>query len=328
MLKMLVLLLSSLITLFKPIIPPIIETDRLYFVNSSLVGPFIEYDEDKNFSFSYCYSNSGERFYEEIVVSNLMTNKFLYSIKFSEHITKSMEEHVCNYTLSLKKYFSNDGFKIDYYIYKNNKSFFYRTVNIKPILKKDIDIYKDGIKRLISEPVAFKFDNGEITTFNDDFNFVDFKTYIDANNYYHLDLKENRFLYNQNILDYDSAEICILDKKGILNYFQHESDGKITLQLNVSNNGEVKGFHYKNKFFVDRLNLECADYKINGFVQTEKLFLPVNKKKDFLGTEVLLKIYGAGFNKYNLTFHLFYDVTRELIGTCNQSDYCVKGEVE
>ena len=63
--------------------------------------------------------------------------------------------------------------------------------------------------------------------------------------------------------------------------------------------------------------------------QVENMFyFPINKKKEFLGASFKIVLADCGLNKYNLNFLITYDIFRDLIGNCYQSDYCVKGMVE
>ena len=80
--------------------------------------------------------------------------------------------------------------------------------------------------------------------------------------------------------------------------------------------------------YVNPYTLEMSSFKMQNEVKTNKIYFPVNKKKDFLGEKFNIVVSNCGLNKYNLIFEITYDVFRDLVGNCSNSDFCIKGTVE
>lgn len=323
--KLLIPFLVSLLTiLFKP---PVIIRNSVD-VSSSLVGPFEKFDKNTNITFDYLYQGTNETLYEQFKVFDYGTNELLTKTVTSWHSASNKSWHTFTIPLKLRNLLSESGLLLNLQIFSTNELLFDETVELFPITHDEIDVVHGKTDRIVSRTVAFEINNSVVKKHFDDFNFVDFEDYINADNYYTLDIDKSRFLYNNSSLLYHDATISIVDERRILKNFFHDNEGKINLPVLITDNGEEKRFKYKNKFYVDRLNLETADYQLPEYVQTDKLYLPVNKKDDFLGTQIIFKITDAGYNKYNINVHLTYDIVRGLLGNCNSSDYCIKGEVE
>jgi hypothetical protein len=102
----------------------------------------------------------------------------------------------------------------------------------------------------------------------------------------------------------------------------------VILDMSIASvTNEIKNFRLKNSIYVDRLTLDVCNYKYKDYEVSRTLYLPINRKKDFVGSTLRIDLLGCGYNKYDFTFDLTYDVSRNLIGSCHNSDYCIKGEI-
>lgn len=315
------------LALSGPISDPDEETYAYFNINSECIGPFDLNSADKYVSFDYTYKYAAANAYETITVYNATTNMLLYKTTTQSHILKKQVKYTCTFLLKLKRYFSSEGLRLEFQIFANTSKGYVNTAVIFPRTSQDIFVTRDKVKRLESNKTTFWFKNGQTINEKDDFNFVEFKDYIDADNYYSLDLNQNYFLYNKSVLNYEEANIKICDTKNVLKNLKHDTEGNINLPLQIIDDYQTKCFDYTNWFYVDRLNLETYSYQNANTVQSSKIYLPVNRLQDFLGTKMEIQLLGCGNNKYNLYFDLSYDINRELIGNCNSSDYCIKGEI-
>lgn len=295
-------------------------------IDSDMIGPFDEFQSNQTIEFTYKLNKRNAEVNEELRVYNARSGDQVSKDLTATHTVMS-KPYTVSFNLLLKKFFGPDGLTIKFSVISKGTTASTRSVTIYPRKKETINLKETNTTRVQSNIVSFAIINGETVTYHDDFNFVGFKDYVNADNYYSLDLSENVFLYNRSTLNCKSAVLRIWDMKNILKTLPHDGNA-VNVPLEIVNNGEKKSFKYKNIFYVNRLNLETLNYEFQNYVETDKLFLPVNKKKDFLGTYMEILLYDCGLNNYDLQFQLTYDVFRELLGSCDKSDYCIKGEVD
>ncbi|MCQ2086941.1 MAG: SRP9/SRP21 family protein [Bacilli bacterium] len=319
------LLVGAVGILVGAVAPPIDEEKINLNITCSQFGPYQAYQSDTTIGFKYSLGAFRDSVYEEMRVYDPVSNTQYYKVTKAKHDVGKYETVSVNFDLRLSGYFDYRGLKIRFYIYYNTTSIYDKSVTIYPIEKSTVYVYEDNVKRLTSKNVAFKLGSRSVSTFYDDFNFVNTNDFIDADSYYSLDLKSLNFLYNQSAMSYSSGTLSVYDPKMNLKHFDHV-EGKVTLPIEVINKEEVKGFKFKDSFYVDRLDLDTSTRYIPGYVLSQDFYFPVNKKRDFLGTKIEIILKDCGYNKYTLIFRVNYDVYRDLIGSCNESDYCVKGK--
>ena len=303
------------------------KTNIVKFINSEMIGPFKEFDEDTIIKFSYVLNTSLDSVHEELSCSNA-TTKQPYSN--STKMTHSAGTGTTNvqFSVSLSKFFSSEGLTFRFTVYDEYNLIVNCEASIYPMEEKTINVTEDKIKSVVSKDVAFQIVNNKLTMYHDDFNFVGFNDYIDADNYHSLDLKGNTFLYNNENLNYSSAALEINDPKKIFQFLKHDSNGNIKVKLGVIDDNEKKGLKVNDKYYVNPITLDIANYKIPNSIKSNMFYFPVNKKKEFLGATFNIVLADCGYNKYNLNFRITYDISRNLIGNCYDSDYCIKGTVE
>lgn len=295
-------------------------------VSTEMIGPFKEFDEDTTIKFTYQLSSSLSSVHEELTYSNAKTGKAYGHSTLTTHYGSTGVTTV-QFPVSLSKFFSTEGLKFKFTIFSNSSVISNSEVSIYPMEQKTINATGDRIKSLVSKDVAFRIENNKVITFHDDFNFVGFKDYIDADNYYSLDLRGNTFLYNNKELNYSSASLEFNDPKKIFKYLSHDSKGRVKINLSLTNDNEKKGLKLKDTYYVNPVTLEVSRYKIFDSIKCNMFYFPINHKREFLGASFNITIADCGLNKYNLIFPITYDIYRNLIGNCYDSDYCVKGTI-
>lgn len=305
----------------------IIEDSPVNDVETDVFGPFKAFEKDTSITYRYSLNSSMNYISEELRVINA-TNGTSYAKYTKASHSAGKSTYSVSFNVSLTKFFGPDGLKFQFSIIRSGEVLNTNTSIIYPSDARTIEVTKDKVKSLVSKEVAFKISNKFTETYHDDFNFVGFKDYIDADNYYSLDLKGNTFLYNRKNLDYSSAKLILLDEKRLFKYLPHDNEGKVSFDLNVDKRDSKLCFKYKDQFYVNPINLDISKYKIPDSIKTNSVYLPINRKKDFLGSQMKIVVNDCGLGKYTLVFDVTYDVFRNLIGSCYDSDYCIKGNVE
>ncbi|MCR5308764.1 MAG: hypothetical protein K6E21_01465 [Bacilli bacterium] len=302
------------------------EENSVMSVDSDVIGPFKAFQDDETISFSYSLRYIPNSVYEELKISNAKTGRgFSLETKASHALSGKKGEVMFN--LPLRNFFGKDGFRLSFSIYidgvLSNTSHAY----IYPIDSRTVNVTKDKIDGLVSSNVSFQFVGKKVVSFYDNFNFIGFKDYIDAENYSFIDLKSNTFLYN-NTLEYSSAELYIYDPEKKFQYLKHDRGNNVIFPLTLNNELEIKNFVLGRNYYVNPYNLQTLTIKSLDTIQTNLIYLPINSKSSFLGSNMKIVLNDCGLNKYKLIFDITYDVSRNLVGNCSDSDYCVKGKVE
>lgn len=297
-------------------------------INSDVIGPFETFQENVSIAFRYSLSIQTENVSEEMKTFNPKSGRQYTKERKMAHLVPGPTKKLTVYfELDLHEFFGNDGLTIEFSLLRDGSSFASKKATIYPAEKSSIYVSKDKIERFQSKDVAFKIEDGSVKMLSDDFNFVGFKDYVDADYYYALDLKENCFLYNLETLNYKSANLSFYDENNVFKYLPHIGT-RVDIDLLIADDGVRKGFTYKKVFYVNRLTLEIANYKMPNFIETNMLYLPVNRKNDLIGTQMQIILHSCGLSKNEIIFDIKYDVFRELIGNCSTSDYCIRGEVD
>lgn len=305
----------------------VVNSGSVKLVYTDMIGPFKEFDEDTKIKLYYRLTSTLSSIYEELRCYNASTGAAYSKTTKKQHYA-STGTTVIEFPVSLSKYFSSSGLKFEFIIYQSGTVISRSDATIFPMEQKSINVTKDKIKSLVSKDVAFKIENNSLITYHDDFNFTGFKDYVDADNYHSLDFRGNTFLSNQKNLSYSSASVAFTDPKKVFKYLSHDNSGKINIKLNLTEDNEKKGFKVIDNIYVNPYTLDIATYQIPEGIKTNKIYFPVNKKNEFLGETFDIVLSNCGLNKYNLIFQITYDVFRDLVGNCSNSDYCIKGNVE
>lgn len=291
------------------------------------IGPFEEFGEDVDISFTYQISKTVNDIFEEFKVLNAETGKVYANYKKAQHTLDAKQDYIVSFTLKNSYYLSSDGLKLEFRIKTNNEILHESSGTIYPIERKTIYVYKQMTSTLKSRPLLLEIKNGNVVSSRDEFDFYNTYATYDSDLHYGLDLSPFGFLYNSKILKYESAQLFIEDKNNVFQNLKHSS-GKVCLDLEINNTGKIMTFKYKKMLFVNSSSLDMSEYPMPGYVQTSDLFFPVNSKEKMIGSKIELVINGCGYNKYTLIFESKYDKSHSLIGNCHNSDYCIVGEIE
>ena len=79
--------------------------------------------------------------------------------------------------------------------------------------------------------------------------------------------------------------------------------------------------------YVNPQTLDMSLVKYDGFVATKYFYLPINKIDLLLDQIFTIHFDEFGYGKSNFSWDMRYLNNRNLIGDCDNSDYCIKGEI-
>ena len=73
--------------------------------------------------------------------------------------------------------------------------------------------------------------------------------------------------------------------------------------------------------------MNMAYLPLSGYVATDNLYFPINQIDSVQGLNVTFTLRDFGNNKTNLSWTSTYYPTSNIIGQCNNSEYCIVGGV-
>ncbi len=156
----------------------------------------------------------------------------------------------------------------------------------------------------------------------------------DTNEYYSIgeankiDISGVEFEYYPiNKYNCSNAYLEILDKSNVYPLINKNKNGYVSFPLKkVTSNNSVH-FDFDLSMYVNYRTMEMSQFKKNGFVETNALFLPLGKERLLEDEASRIVIEGSGFNRNTITIPLSFYLSAKLFGSCGESDYCVHGGI-
>ncbi len=169
--------------------------------------------------------------------------------------------------------------------------------------------------------------NNKALFYTDYVNFDNWPIQFELPYYHDLDLSTLQFTFESDIaISYDSCQISFVDTNNIFPYLS-DAKKRVTIPLKISKvnpSGNIYSFSFANKLFVNSSN-EISFIKRTSFKETNTFYLPIGKKDIFEKYNLSLKITGLGRNKIDYHYNFNYVTNNNLVGSCNDSSYCIIG---
>lgn len=160
-------------------------------------------------------------------------------------------------------------------------------------------------------------------------------------NYYHdytvdyqrIDYSKFRFRYTVHydvLFKYSSVKATIINIDGLYSDFGSLSaDGQMCnfeLLLNYDPNNYDYYLTLKGKAYVDPNDLTMHNEPKDGYIETNKLYIPYSYPLDLNYSSTGFNIYDAGINNIIISMPLTLSLGNNLLGNCAYSTYCVTTE--
>ena len=293
------------------------------------MGPFTKYQKDV--SFKYTLTNKSI-FDETVYEFFLFGNKDVpigKTIKTATHSVKGNQTVECSVNLPLSMLLGDDGMIIHIELRNSSDSVLKtKEFTIYPIISSTINpITTDYYE---SNYVVASMDKDVLTVSKERMVFHDFFDYFTTSTYYKLNI-------NQFKIDWQSSlsEMTIGDSYLYIDGYQEYFPSlaykggitKIPLKMVKDNNGYYQ-LTFMWKLFVEPKTLIMSTEPRIGYRPTNCFFLPINKKHDLANMQVRFELNNVGFNKNKIIWSSKLLAANNLIGNCQDSEYCVVGEIE
>ena len=169
--------------------------------------------------------------------------------------------------------------------------------------------------------------DNKVITFQDEYQFANLATGWVIDTYNFIDFSNCYFYFNAAYpYTYHSATLTIKDNANLFPYLQNSSKNVI-FPLKIEQNANICSFSYDEDIYVNEETLDMSFNASPGFVKTEKIFLPRNKKSILSSTDIKLQIVFSGRAAYTIDLTTSFIFGKSLVGSCQDSTYCVSGGV-
>ena len=201
--------------------------------------------------------------------------------------------------------------------------------SLKPITKARInvnDYLNTPYKAMdtVIDPDNYGTSNYESVMFD---GFID---YFNEDNYYRLNLNKLKFTYScPKVFPGCNATLNFTDYNNVFPYLSEgDALNNIRIPLRTAVQGSKFYFDFPEQMYVNPQTLEMSIVAKPGYRLTKYFYLPINKKELLIDEVFTLEVRDFGYNKLSFSWTISYLNNRNLIGDCDNSDYCVVGEME
>ena len=203
------------------------------------------------------------------------------------------------------------------------------TFSLKPINRERINVSEYLRKQyqaidVVVDPENYNSKHSENVIFND---FVD---YFNEDNYYRLNINKLKMTYDcPKQFPGCIAKLKFTDYNNVFPYLNNDSNvAPFEIPLRWVQNGKKINFDFPEQMYVNPKTLEMSLNAKPGYRLSKYFYLPINKKDLLLDQTFSLEVSDFGHNKISFSWNITYSNNRNLLGDCNNSDYCVVGEME
>ena len=332
--KILFLLPISLLTLGaqeKPGIDPSIPFGNLTTVSLKLnpIGPCEKYGEDMYLTGQATSVTGASNIRERIYIGPKGGN-YSYIYTSAKHDILEGDTQPISLLMPIHSMLSENGIDCKVQIIDlSNKEIVGYTFSLKPITRDRINV-SDYIRSTYSkEDIVVDPDNYQ-TKRSEQYRFYGFLDYFNEDNYYRLNLNKLRMTYScSKSFPGCNAKLKFTDYNNVfplINGGQLNTSFEIPLRYTYTSG--VIWFDFPEQMYVNPKTLEMSLNARPEFRLTKYFYLPINKKDMLLDQTFSLEVTDFGYNKTSFSWDITYLNNRNLLGDCDNSDYCVVGELE
>ena len=292
-----------------------------------LYGPFVA--EDGTITVSCSYMSTNDNTYETCKIKTLDTLEPLMSKNANKRTYNKLTGIVkfeCD--IPFDEILVPQGIVLEFYVKDSTskETIFCESASLKP--KSPLTMSSKGHSTYEIKDTMFIFPvDADKTT--EKFSFTETVETFQNEDYFILPLDD--IFFNYNLLDskfsYSSSYLTCVDTHGFFKNCYKDEKVKIPLKCieNISKNRI--SFEYKEKMFVDPTSLLMSNTALYGYQETYSFYLPRNKGNEMDESSFEIVVEGAGKNKSHISIPLTYYSARNHFGNCDDSDYCVVGEL-
>lgn len=315
----------------KPSIDPTVPIGILNDANMRLdpIGPCEKYGEDINLTGTIVSITGISNIRERLSIGPKGGNYTYFYTTAKHNITKG-DIYSLSLPMPIHSVLGENGIDCKVQIIDlSNKEIDGFTFSLNPITKERINV-NDYIRTTYSKEDIVVDPDDYQNKKTEQYRFYKFLDYFNEDNYYRLNLNKLKLTYscakpfpgcNAKLKFTDFNNVFPLINGGRLN-----TSFEIPLRYTYASG--VIAFDFPEQMYVNPKTLEMSLNARPEFRITKYFYLPINKKDLLLDQTFSLEVTNFGHNKTSFSWDITYLNNRNLLGDCDNSDYCVVGEFE
>ena len=310
--------------------PPIIDiigNTIIDFYNESYYGAF---SNENNSTVKFKFASTSSQHYFCAKYYNQRTNALLVneSYKMSDYVAS---DQTMEYTIKCKGKLNNDGLRIVFSTENGNggakKT---KTIKIYPTTNETIYSYQYINTAYEIDERIFKIESENIKT-KESVRFENTIDYLTNDAYNAIDISEVTFTYDEGfelINKKNNNYLKILDLDNVFPYLIKDAYGCIYIPLECVQNKKDITLKFKNHFYYNPSTLDISTYRLSGFVETDKFYVPKGKLKLLENATFTVEMNDFGRCKFNIRIPLTFIKDRNYLGLCSNSSHCIIGGIK
>lgn len=239
--------------------------------------------------------------------------------------TKITSSKVLNYNYDNKyTYASENKVKVSYSVGKEKKKSFSHAIEVSNgsfyTLNDSVFDYSTTSKNYF-----YSGDSANWTLNSERYTFYNFEnTYVP--NYYHkinisdFYLKANSTF--QNKISYGNALFAITNREHAFDGFNHDETFAY-IPLCLTKKGDDYVLSFDRDLYVDPFTLQMSPVQEDGFVKTDYLYFPRDKKRFENEYQCMITINNLGIDKATFVSYFKYKSLLNIFGDCRNSEFCI-----
>ena len=299
-----------------------------YTFSFSPIGPIEIGGDDLTFTGTGKASSSLKNIRERFSVYITGQSTPCYMSTTASHTTVMNRTVELTFTLPVKDYLTSAGFTCVIQVINSSNTVLQElSFDIKPIPKTTINV-NDYLSSYCSFDRTIIDPDRSTRNPQERFMFDNFLDYFDVDNYYRLKLNNQKMTYAcYKVFPGGKAYLHFIDNDHLFPDLDDKRKvPEVLIPLRIINDGGIY-FDFPTNMYVNPQSLSMSLEAKPGYKLTNYFYLPINSRSKLVDRKFTLVVKDFGHNKTNFNWDIYYTNTRDLIGDCANSDYCVVGEV-
>ena len=299
------------------------------YINISQLGPFEPHQSCSGVTFEYVLDATYSKVSEFVSINTHGENNPVLTGTVS-HKANEGTVYSKKVAVNTQEYFTEKGVDISLGIKNSANNTYIKRVSftLSPIVSKSINPLKDKLRDYTSETYAYKCVNSKDYFMGCYYDFRELEDYIESNIFHKLDLSNQKFRFVSDFpFEYQSANLKFLDIHNLFPDYGRNEDGYKLIPLRLNFDGEYITYSYGVDFYYDKETYRMCDYAKKNYLKTNDFYFPLNGRSLLNDYIFIVEIEHLGKALTNITYELSFYSGRNLIGPCDNSDFCIVGGI-
>lgn len=303
-------------------------TDSTVEIDFDPIGGFDAYCEDATLV-GHLTSRKVYLELSERVSVAITGQQFIYYQTNQAHLVATNRVYDITFNLPLKAYLSKTGINIKVEALDeldNTLVSYLFHLNAAPRDHLRVGDYIS--KSYVTSNVIIDPDKNRLLN-KESFYFSSFMNYFNEDYYYRISIDNLKMTYSCfRPFPGCSAKLTFIDYDHIFTNLDNNDPIPIAeIPLQVTQNSTQISFNFPQNMYVNPKTLEMSMVAKPEYVLTHSFYLPINGKHSLIDEKFTLEVTDFGYSKASFNYDIYYENTRGLVGDCDNSDYCVVGEM-